>query len=512
MTSRELLRIRGEAEYPVPPLGEQEAVELFCARSRLEAADAIAELCRRLDNLPLAVELAAARTSVLSPAQILDRLSQRLDLLRAGRDVEDRQQTLRAAIEWSYDLLPPAEASLFQRLSLFVGGCSLAAAEVVCEADLDTLQSLVDKSLVRHRAERFWMLETIREYAAGRLERSGARESMCERYADWVVAEVSRGAESHWGRTPEEWYTRVETEVDNVRAALDWLEAAGDGERFARICIAMRGHWFLRGSLAEGAARLERALTLAVPDRMRPGLLIGVAWLARGRMDVPRFRSAAEELVEFAEAHGDHNAMVAGLRDLGVAAGLEGDTELARSHWRVALALAREHDLQAYLPPLTGNLAAAELQRRNWKAARDLAAEAAQLADRSGDAQTGAISRLNQGTATILGGDPAAARRPLVEALEISVGRGWSFVSHDVLDALASVVMAEGDPERAARLMGAAEALRENGGLASEQLEEEQRRLTRGRLQQMLGDRLFEDAYAAGRTLTLTEAAALAQR
>jgi len=158
VTSRELLRVQGEVEYPVPPLASPEAVSLFGERAQLEPSEEIAELCARLDNLPLAVELAAARVKALSPAQILERLSQRLDLLKGGRDADPRQQTLRATIEWSYDLLSPEEQELFARLSVFAGGCTLAAAEEVAGADLDTLQSLVEKSLSRFTNERYWML------------------------------------------------------------------------------------------------------------------------------------------------------------------------------------------------------------------------------------------------------------------------------------------------------------------------------------------------------------------
>ena len=147
VTSRELLRVQGEVEYAVPPLASSEAVALFCERSRLEATAEITELCSRLDDLPLAVELAAARTKALSPAQILERLSERLDLLRGGRDAEARQQTLRATIAWSYDLLSEEEQRVFRALSVFAGGCTLDAAEEVAGADLDTLQSLVEKSL-----------------------------------------------------------------------------------------------------------------------------------------------------------------------------------------------------------------------------------------------------------------------------------------------------------------------------------------------------------------------------
>src|SRR5436309_14831704 len=156
ITSRELLRIAGEVEYAVSPLAEPEALELFCERSRLEPDETLAELCRRLDDLPLAVELAAARTRVLPPSQILDRLGQRLDLLKGGRDADPRQRTLRATIEWSHDLLTGEEKQLFARLAVFVGGCTLEAAEDVCDAEFDVLQSLVEKSLLRHTHDRFW--------------------------------------------------------------------------------------------------------------------------------------------------------------------------------------------------------------------------------------------------------------------------------------------------------------------------------------------------------------------
>ncbi|OLB22619.1 MAG: hypothetical protein AUH17_08315 [Actinobacteria bacterium 13_2_20CM_68_14] len=162
-------------------------VELFCARSRLEPDEAVVELCGRLDNLPLALELAAARVGVLAPAQILERISQRLDLFRAGRDADPRQETLRATIAWSYDLLSTDERRLFARLAVFSGGCTLAAAEQVVGADLDALQSLVDKSLLRHSKERFWMLETIREYAHELLAGGTEGDAVRRRHADHYV-------------------------------------------------------------------------------------------------------------------------------------------------------------------------------------------------------------------------------------------------------------------------------------------------------------------------------------
>jgi len=193
VTSRELLRVPGEHAYPVAPLDPEDGAGLFLARARATrpdfvADDSVSELCARLDYLPLALELAAARVRILSPTQLLERFAQRIDLLRAGRGVDPRQQTLRATIEWSYELLDPAEQQLFARLAVFAGGCTLEAAEEVAGGGLDTLQSLVDKSLVRSReGGRFWMLETIREYALERLEEAGELPEARRRHSDWCL-------------------------------------------------------------------------------------------------------------------------------------------------------------------------------------------------------------------------------------------------------------------------------------------------------------------------------------
>ena len=202
VTSRELLRVQGEVEYEVPPLASPEAVALFCERSRLEPSEEIAELCVRLDELPLAVELAAARAKALSPRQILERLSQRLDLLEGGRDADPRQQTLRATIDWSHDLLSEEEQRVLRALSVFAGGCTLDAAEEVCGADIDTLQSLVEKSLLRFSHERYWMLETIREYARERLDEAGETDALARRHADYHLALLEERRTSHPGLPP----------------------------------------------------------------------------------------------------------------------------------------------------------------------------------------------------------------------------------------------------------------------------------------------------------------------
>ena len=263
-TSRELLRVSGEVEYAVPPLQEPEAVSLFCERSQLESSEEIAELCARLDALPLAIELAAARAKALSPAQILERLSQRLDLFKGGRDADPRQQTLRATIEWSYELLSPEEQVRFARLAVFRGGCTLEAAEEVCGADLDTLQSLVEKSLLRFTNERYWMLETIREYASERLEDSGEAEELRRQRGDYFLAFAEEAFEVTGSRRP--WWDRLEADHDNLRTVLDWLESVGRTQEALQLAGALYRFWSTRGYLLEGGVRLERLLA-----RERPG-------------------------------------------------------------------------------------------------------------------------------------------------------------------------------------------------------------------------------------------------
>jgi predicted ATPase len=258
VTSRELLRVRGEVEYPVLPLAEREAVELFCERAQADDDQTIAELCRQLDNLPLAVELAAARARVLSPKQILDRLSQRLDLLKGGRDADARQQTLRATIGWSYDLLEPDEQQLFARLAVFRGRCTLEAAEKVAEADLDVLQSLVDKSLLRYSGERYWMLETIRHYAAGCLSATGEENETRERHLEFFAGLAERAYDERFASSSS-WFEVMDDDLDNFRAALDWARSTNAATEM-RLAGALAPYWALRGNVTEARERVRSAL------------------------------------------------------------------------------------------------------------------------------------------------------------------------------------------------------------------------------------------------------------
>ncbi|CAN5770761.1 hypothetical protein BH20CHL5_BH20CHL5_09800 [soil metagenome] len=312
VTSRELLGVPGEHAFPVPPLQPSDGMELFLARARAALpsfvpSPAVPELCARLENLPLALELAAARVRLLSPEQLLERLSRRFDVLKGGRGVDARQQTLRATIEWSHELLNEYEQRLFARLAVFRGGCTLEAAEEVCQADLDTLQSLVDKSLVRVRdGERFWMLETIREFAAERLDDSGEAEEMGRRHAQHFLAFAEEVA-PNLGGDPGEWLDQLEGEHDNLRAAFDRFHASGEWESAMRLAAAQSRFWIIRGHDAEGRRRLEAALSMNERPTAARGAALNAAAMLAGEDpdDAESARRRAEEALSIHNELGD---------------------------------------------------------------------------------------------------------------------------------------------------------------------------------------------------------------
>jgi predicted ATPase len=273
-TSREPLRIAGEAEFDLPPMGEIDAVALFLQRAQAIRADvsdstAVHELIRRLDGLPLAIELAAARVKLLGPEQLLERIAHRLDLLKGGRDADARHATLRATIAWSYELLDGDEQALFARLAVFRGGCTLDAAEEVCEADIDTLASLLDKSLVRRRAdadgkERFWMLETIREFARERLDSAGEEDGLRRAQADRLIELADHAGTRAIVDQPRPWnFDLVAPEIDNVRAVLEWA-IDRDPRRGLLLATWLEAFWVVRDAV-EGSTWLERFLA-RTPD------------------------------------------------------------------------------------------------------------------------------------------------------------------------------------------------------------------------------------------------------
>jgi predicted ATPase/class 3 adenylate cyclase len=499
VTSRELLRLAGEVEYAVPALVEPEAVALFCERARMDPSDEIAELCRRLDNLPLAVELAAARAKALSPAQILERLSQRLDLFKGGRDVDHRQRTLRATIDWSYDLLSEEDRAVFRGLSVFAGGCSLEAAEDVAEADLDVLQSLVEKSLVRHAGERYWMFETIRGYAAERLVQAADSASRQKRHAMHFLS-FAECAEGHLGGDERGcWLERLEEERENLRAALDWATMVGSVEVELRLATALGDFWTAQGPAAEGLRRLRQALEHGgdlLPKR-RIEALKTATLIALRTGDPQGAERFANQLLRLAEAVGDDDGQLSALIKLSHAAAESDRLADARSLMERAIAVARDSGEPEFLARAFLNFADLALREGN-------ADEAVQLAERSLreggegiDPRIRCAALLNFALALTRLGDCTRGAETARAALELAaIGKESSLLSGS-LEVLAAAEVTR-DPLLASHLLGAAGALAEEVGVA---LDPEVVSAVRGGLD----GEAFESAYAAGAAMPLDD-------
>ena len=509
-TSRELLRVRGEVEYQVLPLAEPEAVELFCARSRLEQDETVVELCRRLDNLPLPVELAAARTSVLSPAQILERLSERLDLLKGGRDADARQQTLRATIEWSYQLLDDDEKRVFSRLAVFAGGCSLESAEQVAEARLDTLESLVDKSLLRHTGERFWMLETIREYAHERLAESPEADECTRRHSEHFLA-LGEEAQPHLdGATPGGWVDRLEREHDNLRAAIDRLEASGESQRVLRLAGALAGFWGMKGHLPEGRRRLEQAL--AADTRVtaaRARALIGAADLANGNGDPATARRWAEEGVRLHRTLGDARGVAHCLLLIGIAANLERDFEKARELLEESVRLLRDLGDEHYTLEATRFLAWTHGELGNPDQAQTLLTDNLGRARALGDKHIEATALEQLEGYAVLEGRIHDAGRLLESAYRVNRQLGDAYRLPFIVCRFARVLAAAGTADAAARVLACGQAQLEEIG-AREDWTERMNEHTLAKIRTQLDETALIEAQDRGRKLTADEAVALA--
>ena len=463
-TSREALRIQGEAELDLPPLVSEDAVALFCeraqaVRSDVSATQTVSELCERLDRLPLALELAAARTKLLSPDLLLDRLGDRLDLLRGTRDSEDRHATLRATIAWSFDLLDEGEKQLFARLSVFRGGCTLETAEAVCDADLETLGSLLDKSLLRRGVgrrgeERYWMLETIRQFATERLGASAEEERMRRRHAERML-EVARAA--HLSEDDVE--SDVEAglaEREDLRAALDWAEG-NDVELGLELAVELQNLWNASGP-EEGMRRFERLLDDAAS--IRPQLRARALRVYGGTADLSGYVEKAERLTEeslrLCEELGDERGIAMVEHMLAVSAWRRQDWQRMRELTDHSLELARGrfafvettgYWLQGQLALVDGDLQQAiQLTRKSAQGAAELGwswwlsgqrHELLMLALQNGD----------------LEGAEREGRAALILEHE-QENRLWALFT---IAGLAQAALARGDLERAGLLWGAAE-------------------------------------------------------
>jgi predicted ATPase len=472
-TSRELLQLRAEHAYAVPGLMDQDGVALFLARARAlvpEIAEdaSVHELCERLDNLPLALELAASRARHLTPEQLLARLGDRLDLLTGARDVDPRQRTLRATIAWSYDLLEPHEQLAFARLSAFAGGWTIEAADEVAGAGLDVLASLVDKSLVRRTGERFWMLETIREFAAERLEDSGQAEDVRRRLAEYLLALVGtlgftvEGIES--GAVQR--HDLAIAEHHNVRAAIEWaLEA--DPVLGLRIATGLENFWIsyspfegrrMFDELVERASDAPPELQ-ALATRCR-----GNHWAFTGERE--RGVRLYEESLEQYQRLGDHQGQAILRHRLGLNLYAAGQRERGREMLERTLAQSQERGFRVNEGMLWGSLGAIEYGEGNVERGLELIVHSASLAREAGF-KWWEVNNLNSlARYTYELGRLAESERYSLEA--ISVARLMEDRRHIVqsLAQLAAVAARRGDVRRAGFFWGAIEAEEQRGPLA----------------------------------------------
>jgi predicted ATPase len=529
VTSRAVLRVAGEYNFDLPPLelpppsatpAELEAVPsvaLFVQRAQAvvsdfvlsdENASAVAELCRRLEGIPLAIELAARRTKLIAPGPMLARLSQRFDLLAGGlRDAPARQQTLRATIDWSYELLDADEQVLFARLAVFVGGCTLTSAEAVCGDVIVGLESLVDKSLLRRRGgdeRRFVMLDTVREYALERLTARREIDVLRRRHAGHFSALAETAEPELTGPHQAARFDQLEEEHDNLRAALAWLLESGDPEPALRLATALTRFWDVRGYRGEGTRWLKAALSAHPPEATaaRAKALRMLALLAvregRGGEAIPWIEESLRILRER-----EPDKVGPALLVLCQAHLLSGDYECAADIARQALQMAEDiGDRRAIAVALdaAGNVA---LVSGQFDDARRYFEQSAAMTEEVDDRQLLAAVLHNLACALMEVGLLDEAVRTLRRSLRISRDVGFRLELVYCLEACAALLVSTAEYRSAARLVGAAERVAElERVVVAEPYEAATQRKARRALEDELGAAEFAAARAAGRMLS----------
>ena len=598
VTSREVLRLRGEHEFLVPPLAlpplqpihpapgfaaelpHYAAAMLFIERAKAvqpnftvtdESAPVIAEICRRLDGLPLAIELAAARVKLLPPKALLTRLvgdgknatgSRVLQALAVGpRDLPARQQTLRATIAWSYELLTAEEQMLFRRLAIFPGGLTIEAAEAVCGSPgdlqgdtLEGLASLLDKSLLRQEPgtdgePRFVLLRTIAEFASEKLEEAGEMVALCSAHAQYYLALATEADAGFVSGEQALWLQRLDTEYANLRAALDTLLQDQGSDLSLHLASALRRYWMLRGPVSEARQVIARVLShpgTADHSKRRAGLLQVAASLARRQSDYAAAEAMSLESLAIVRELGDTAAVATVLVNMGNLYAELDDYARARTLQEEALALQRTLNNQHEVAVALDNLGITVGVLGEQELSRTLHAEALEIARELNNPLLIAYAATNLGTRYILLGEPMTARPLLEEALALQRQLGDSFGAAVSLGALGSLAMDANDfvqarsffaeglalyradgnmwgiyhrllsfaqlaatqdrPERAAHLWGAVEALGEQFGMS---MDAENRAIDDqyvARTHTQIDDSTFAAAWAAGRKLSLEQA------
>ena len=589
VTSREGLRIKGEREYSLPPLSLPDlaqlppfealsryaAIELFIQRAQAvkpdfditsDTAQAVAEICYQLDGLPLAIELAAARIKVLPPQVIRARLEHRLEFLTGGaRDLPARQQALRSAIAWSYDLLDEKEQKLFRRLSVFVDGCTVDAVEAVTGNHperiflLDQLGSLVDKSLLQevediNGAPRFVMLETLREFGLEQLEASGEQETVRGRHADFFLRLAEAAEASLESKEQVQWMERIGQEHDNLRSALEWSKMAlGSGEICLRLAGALGHFWEVRGNFSEGRERLSAILSMQIAQGQtasRAKLLARAAELAYRQSDYPATHLLAQESLEIYRKIGDKQGIASmliksgnaatergsytiasrfleealeiwreqkdkhgtarALISLGFSALRSGETELANARLEEALSISHElGDARSMGFELSG-LGEVALRQRDYDRATQLMEQSLELRRQLGNKWGVGVSLGMLGWVAMRKRDWERAIARLGESLEVRQEIGDKGGCAWCLERLAGVAMAQGQMEKAVRLFGAATVLRSSIGSVIDPADQDRYKKNLNSLRVKLGKQRFKATWDEGRAMSMEQAVSYA--
>ena len=497
-TSREHLAVSGETVWLVPPLAvpkpgsagapetlvEFAAVKLFFDRAeqgaaplnRQEHAATVATICRRLDGLPLAIELAAARARVLAPDQIAARLDDRFALLVGGSPLASaRQQTLRATVEWSYALLSQPEQALLRALSVFAGGFGLESAEHVAASEgngrtdvLNRLSSLIDKSLVVAEGEgssfRYHMLQTIREFSSDQLSRSGAADSVRRSHAEHFCAMADEAEPALHGAGQAPWLDRLEREHENLREALAWCADVGRTDLGLRMAGALWRFWYVRGYFSEGRHWLELQLNHGVPtmDAARAKALRSAAVMARVQGDYQKARAMQEEALVIFRKQSDRRGIAMTLNSLGIlAVGLSDFDKAQAILGGECLDLQRELGDKRGIATCTNNLALVARARHDYGAVQSLCEASLAMYREIGFQEGVAASLLNLGFAAMFLGNHSQALSFAIESLTIYRDLGYREGVAEALEAMASIAAIQSKDVRAARLFGASGALRE---------------------------------------------------
>jgi predicted ATPase/DNA-binding CsgD family transcriptional regulator len=588
VTSREAFNITGETIWlvlplrvpdtyqplPIEGLMTYEAIQLFVERARSvlpsfsltpEDASAVVQICRRVDGIPLAIELAAARIRTLSVEQIAARLDDAYRLLTGGsRSALPRQQTLRATMDWSYNLLSAQEQVLFRRLSVFAGSFSLVAAEAICAGEpgeaydvLDVVSSLIDKSLVlmeQHNGEaRYRLLETMRQYGQEKLRQADEVASIRRRYCDWYVRFVERPGSETGGRQQFEWLQRLDLEYDNIRAALAWLFEQGEVGPGLRLGSSLWHFWVYRGYLAEGRNVFERILKqYSEQTTVRAKALVGTGLLALYQGDYAQANIFVEESLHLSRALSDREGIAYALNVLGTLAYNKGDYQqaitlheesllllhelgdkrvmvMALSGWGLALlslgeyeraralceeslALARElGSLQSVAASLT-TLAIAVLGQGDYERARVLGEESLAIRQQLGDKGESAHTLTLLGRVALYQGNYERAKEYYDESLSLRQAMGDKEGIASALEGLAGVAQGQGQPLSAARLYGAAAALRDAIGAPLPPTDRASYERMVADVRVHLDAVAFEKAVTEGRAFTLEQAIAVAEQ